>query len=393
MLSVIPIAGCPVDPDDLLSGLRYIFNKSSGMRADKAISEFLNSEYVYFTNSATASLYIILEILKETGKRQEVILPAYTASSLINAVRRAGLKPVLCDISLDDFNMDPGMLADLISEDTLAVLAVHMFGIVTKDLAVLKKNYPGIFIIEDCAQSLGSLLNGDPAGNSGNLSLLSFSKGKNLPAYGGGCIATNDKAMAEKVKEKIETLEDQSLLFKLLVPFKILAFSLAVRPRFYGLFYRAISVFKEGAPRADFSVKNYTGFQEGVLLSLFEKIEQFSKKRYENGMKLIDGLKDISGVVLPEIPKDTQPAFNRMPVVFDDLKAREKAETDLWKKGIETSRMYDKPLHHMFDLGYKKTDLPNAVYFAEHLLTLPVHPLLTESDLDTIAATVRGIFN
>ncbi|RLI00750.1 transcriptional regulator, partial [Candidatus Bathyarchaeota archaeon] len=62
---------------------------------------------------------------------------------------------------------------------------------------------------------------------------------------------------------------------------------------------------------------------------------------------------------------------------------------ELWKVGIETSSMYIKPLHHIFDLGYRKEEFPNACYFAQHLLTLPTHPIMTERQLDKIIEIIR----
>jgi len=85
-----------------------------------------------------------------------------------------------------------------------------------------------------------------------------------------------------------------------------------------------------------------------------------------------------------------QPAFNRLPVVFRDLSKRERVEQKLWQEGIGTSRMYFKPLHHIFDLGYKREDFPQACFIAEHLLTLPTHPLLTDRDLDIIIKVIKN---
>ncbi|MFH1093588.1 MAG: DegT/DnrJ/EryC1/StrS family aminotransferase, partial [Candidatus Omnitrophota bacterium] len=87
---------------------------------------------------------------------------------------------------------------------------------------------------------------------------------------------------------------------------------------------------------------------------------------------------------VPQISPDTQPAFNRLPLVFEDLEKKEKTAQDLLKAGIETSQMYYKPLHQLLDLGYKPEDFPNAVYFAGHLLTVPCHPLLSENDIQKI---------
>ena len=310
---------------------------------------------MYFTDSATSSFYTILEALKDQQHKTEVILPAYTAPYLIIAIKKARLKTVLCDISLDDFNMDVDQLAPLVSPQTLGILSVHMFGIVHQGLVGLKEKFPHTWIMEDCAQSFGSTIKGVPVGNLADISFFSFNRGKNLPTYTGGCIATNLAGLSEKISRQLgfqvrprEWTEQTAIIFK------IFALSMAVRPWIYGLIYPLISRFKEPAPQEDFSVKAYTDFQAGVALSLLRKIGQFNQKRYANGMELIEGLKDIDGLILPRIGKDTQPAFNRFPVLFRDLKRRAEVEKKLWKNGIETSRMYFQPLHRLLDLDIKK---------------------------------------
>lgn len=380
MLKRIPIVGLPITLRDLFSG--FFAGKTAQINLAHAISKLCNLKYVYFTDSATSSLYVILEALKNKQHKKEVILPAYTATSLIIAIKKANLKPVLCDISLDNFQLDINLLSRLVSEKTLCIVGVHMFGIVHRDLGGLKEKFPDILIIEDCAQSLGSKINGVSIGNLADLSFFSFNRGKNLPTYGGGCITTNSEELSEVISQELKRqVIETGLGEKAAIILKNFALSLAVRPWVYGLSYPLISLFREIAPHQDFSVKTYTDFQAGVALSLLKRIEEFSQKRYANGMELIEGFKDIEDIILPKISADTQPAFNRLPILFKDLKRRQELEKRLGKNGIETSRMYFQPLHRLFDLGYKKEDFPNANYFAEHLLTLPVHPLVREKDL------------
>lgn len=390
MLNKIPIVGCPIGLQNLSFGLLSIFKQTYQGQLSDALSKLLNRKYIYFTNSGTSSFYTILKILKDREGKDEVIVPAYTALSLIVAIKKAGLKPVLCDISLGDFNMDANLLSGIVSENTLCILGVHMFGIVNKELRRLKERFSDIFIVEDCAQSLGSKINGMFVGNSADVSFFSFNRGKNLPTYGGGCIATNSQRISEKIIEEGKRIKELAIGQRILIPLKILGLSLAVRPLIYGLVYPFISQFKDVAPPTNFEVKKYTGFQAAVALSLLKRTEEFSKKRYINGVKLIEGLKDTEGIALPMISENTQPAFNRLPIVFKDLKKRQKVEKALSKAGVDISRMYCKPVHHMFDLGYKEQDFPIANYFAERLLTLPAHPLLTDIQLNRIIRTIKN---
>ena len=390
MLKKMPIVGCPIGLQNLSSGFVSVFKQTYQSQLSVTLSKLLNRKYIHFTNSGTSSFYTILKILKGREGKDEVIVPAYTALSLIIAIKKAGLKPVVCDISLDDFNMDVNLLPAVVSEQTLCILGIHMFGIVSKELETLKRRFSDIFIIEDCAQSVGSKINSAFVGSLADVSFFSFNRGKNLPTYGGGCIATDSQVLAEKIIEEGQSIKEPAMRQKVLIAFKILALSLAVRPLVYGLGHRFICRFKDVAPPEDFEVKKYSDFQAAVALSLLKRIEDFSETRYNNGIKLIEGLREIKGIVLPKISENTHPAFNRLPVVFEDSERRESVEKALFKAGIETSRMYLKPVHQMIDLGYKKEDFPIANYFAQGLLTLPVHPLLTDNHLNIIIEVIKN---
>lgn len=393
MIKKIPIAATPIHLKEIVFSLRSLFEKGASRRQLKEFClSFINKKYLFFLNSGLAGFFVILEALRGILEKKELILPAYTAGSLIVAIKKAGLKPVLCDISLDDFNMDYGKLEDVISQNTLAVLGVHMFGIVDRGLEEFKKRHPDIFTIEDCAQGLGSKINHQSVGNLGDLSFFSFNRGKNIPTYGGGYIATDSEKLVEKLEEVIggRRLTRCSIAEKAIVVLKNFMLLVAVKPQVYGTLYSLISCFKDKAPPQDFEVKEYTDFQAGVALSLMKEIDRLSKMRYENGMKLIQGLKGIEGIITPKISPNTEPAFNRLPIIFKDAKKIEKIEKELWQAGIETSRMYLKPLHHMFDLGYQKGDFPRAIYLANHLLTLPVHPLVRDKDIVRMIEAIRA---
>ncbi len=389
MLKKIPIVSCPISVGDLLSGGISSFSNVSEVELGSALSKLLGLEHIFFANSATSSFYTILNTFKQNSDKKEVILPAYTASTLVIAIRKAGLTPVLCDISLDDFNMDLSLLSALVSERTLAILGVHMFGIVSKGMREIRDKGQDFFVLEDCAQGMGSKINGAQVGNLGDVSFFSFNRGKNLPTYGGGCIATNSKELSEKIAAQGQGIKRVGISEGVNIALKLMALSVVMRPWVYGALFPLIARCKEKPPPDDFEVKRYTYFQAGVAASLLKKMEKLSNIRYNNGMRLIEGVKDVDGIILPEIAEGTKPAFNRLPVVFKDLGKRDKVEESLRQKGIETSRMYYKPLHHLFDLGYKKEGFPKATYFAEHLLTLPTHPLLSAGDVGKIIDVIR----
>jgi len=368
-------------------------NKGSAINAfSGALASYTGSRHLFLTNSGISSFYIILKALKELSGKREVVLPAYSAGSLVVAVRKAGLKPLLCDISLEDFGLDEELLPHVISADTLAVVGVHLFGINMKNIAGFKANIPqGVFFIEDCAQSMGSRTLDRMSGSFGDAGFFSFNRGKNLPLYGGGCIVTNDDNIAEAVSREVSTLKSEGAFSGVSSLLKVMAFHAAGNSLIYGLGFPLISRFKETTPPKDFAVNKMGSLQAGLGCELTQRMEDLFFARYHNGMALIAALKGSEGVILPEIPDKTRYAFNRLPVIFKDIKFRALAAEKLWVSGVETSRMYLKPLHHMFDVGYKAADFPNAVYLAERLLTLPAHPYVTGADILNMADTIKGV--
>ena len=197
------------------------------------------------------------------------------------------------------------------------------------------------------------------------------------------------KQKPSDIENIVNELRVCGLIYEISLFVKFICLSIVFKPFFYSLLYPFISRFKEDKVPTDFTVMHYTPLQAKLGMVLFKRFDESCIKRHKNAMTIIEGLKNTEGIILPKIQDNLIPAFNRLPVVFEDLKKREKVERSLWEAGIETSMMYLKPLHHIFDLGYKKNDFPNATYFAEHLLTLPTHPLLTDNDLDKIIDTMQ----
>lgn len=385
MIKKIPIIGYKIILSDLFSGFKGFVSRSCKNEFQDMLSEFVQSKHVYLTNSGISAFYIVLQALKKKSPKREVILPAYTAPSLVVAINKAGLKPVLCDISLEDFNMNTKTIGKMVSSETLCVICVHMFGMPVRNMEQLKNALPDdILLIEDCAQAMGSKIGNSLVGSFGDFGIFSFNRGKNLPTYGGGGIFTNSDELVSDIENIVNELRAQGLIYEISLFAKFICLSIVFKPFFYSLLYPFISRFKEDKVPTDFTVMHYTPLQAKLGMVLFKRFDESCKKRYENAMTVINGLRKTGGIILPEIQDNLIPAFNRLPVVFKDLKKREKVERNLWEAGIETSRMYLKPLHHIFDLGYKKNDFPNATYFAEHLLTLPTHPVLTDNDLDKI---------
>lgn len=385
MLKKLPIISSSAGFGDIISSIWSQKGICARPTFNEALSAATGVKNIYLTNSGISAFYLILKAISKLSPKKEIVLSAYTAGSLIVAIRKAGLKPVLCDISLEDFNMDPGAAMNSLSDNTLAVLAIHMFGIGSGGLGILRANLPrGTFLIEDCCQAMGSIADGSAVGMSGDISFFSYNRGKNLPLCGGGSISTGDVFIAKAIEGQMRDTPGISFSGELMTGLRSLAFTLFTNPYLYGLIYPLAPLFREDAPPRDIEAGKMGNFTATLGIRLIKMMEGFARKRYDNGIYLLKGLRALSGITLPEIPEGFRPAFNRLPVIFKDLERRRLTEARLSEAGIEASRMYLRPLHHMFDLGYGVLEFPNSCYLAERLLTLPVYPKLKKRDLDRI---------
>ncbi len=379
MLKKVPVAVCPID-------LVRTFAEKNPARLHPQLARYLGLPFIYFFNSGSAALLTALEAMREPDERNEVILPAHTNFRIAQAIRQAGLTPRPCDISLSDFNIDLSSARAMVNNRTLALIVVHTFGIPMRGLSEFKKAFPAVYLIEDCAQALGSRIDGAPVGKEGDAAVFSFNRGKNITSYSGGFVATAQKSLAGKILQTTSRLPNQSIKERLANRIKLALMSIAVNPYVYGAADMLLRHLKEAAPGPTIEAKKFSSFQARTVSVAMDDIDTLSLKRYQHGTQLIGALKGIDAIKLPIIASGSRPAFNRLPLLCRD---RELLRRRLAAAGIESAPLCAGPLHHALDLGYAKTDLPAAVFFADNLLTIPTHPLLGENDIIRMIRVIK----
>jgi dTDP-4-amino-4,6-dideoxygalactose transaminase len=283
--------------------------------------------------------------------------------------------------------MDFDYLSDVVNENTLCVLPIYHFGFPYKiDIPLRFASEKKFFILEDTAQAPGATLNGKKVGTLGDAGCFSLCRGKNFSTVSGGMLITDSNELANIIREEKNMLPRQNLAFKLTIPLILSLYSLVTRPFNYGLFYRLIAPLKHTTIHESFDSKQYSDFQAVIGLDLLKKLDGFNEIRRKKGMALYEALKDNEQILLPKITEGSSPVFNHLPVVFKEIKSLEWVQRKLWKGGIDTGRMYLKPVHHLYDLGYdrQKELFPNALYIAERLITVPTHPYLDDESIETI---------
>ncbi len=375
MMFKVPIIGSSIGPSDIID----VFSNFSDAAALPAFAESLSRFYcgreIFLLDSGVSCLEVILRCLKEDGAKNEVIVPAYAPMVIIDTVLRCGLKPVLCDVAIDTFNSDCELLLKNVSEKTLLVLAVHMFGITIKGIDKLRAALPAdVYLVEDCAQSMGSSFKGKQSGTFSDASFFSFGRGKNISLCAGGFIASGNKNLSGKIKKYLSSLKVPGGLEELFWFISVLSVAVVVNPRVYGVMHSCVKRFKEKKPRGFYECLRFAPIQSRLGLRVFLRREEIFLKRYKNGIFLLKNLEAAQGLVAPVIEEESYPVFNRLPVILKDPNKLGFIKSRLWDAGIESSSLYDLPLHHIFNLGYNRQDFPAACFLARGLLTLPVYP-------------------
>lgn len=324
---------------------------------ESEIAAFCRTPYAVGVASGTDALILAL---RAAGIKpgDEVIVPAFTFVATGDAVSILGGTPVFADIDFKTFNIDPAHAATLVTERTVAIIPVHLYGQPARmdELQKLATKH-GLKIIEDCAQALGASWNGVPVASFGDYGCLSFFPSKNLGGYGdGGMITVKNKEGADRLRSL----------------------------------------------RAHGSRKKYHSEEQGMNSRLDElqaailRVKLPHLNNWNAGRRRIaslyrQALSHLQDLILPaEVPGACH-VYHQFTV---RVPAREHVQKTLLEAGVESVVYYPVPLHlqGMFaHLGYKKGDLPRAEKAAAEAISLPMFPEMTESDVAYIAERLDEI--
>jgi dTDP-4-amino-4,6-dideoxygalactose transaminase len=378
----IPSIGTPIDTASILRGIR---GGAFEEQFSRMLCEMTGRKYCTLTGSGTTALYLILMSLRRLSPdgRSEVLMPAYTAPSLILAMREADTTPSLSEVSTVTFNQDLHKMAVLLDDKTLAVMPVHMYGLV-EDLSDLEEqaHQQGVFLMEDAASAMGSRVCGRPAGSMGDVSFFSFNRGKNLSTVTGGAVLTDNRDISEAVEDEENRLRSPDGVMKLHTLLKAVGLSLIWRPAFYSLLWPVARGYRYQGLHEQVDLLNYTPFQASLGCSLMERKEAVFARRHENGMFLHDSLKGCEYLKIPDIAAGSYTVFNQFPVIVPGA-SREEILRELRSIGFDATTLYPLPVHKVYDLGYvtQPDPFPIASTLAGRIILLPVHPGVGLRDL------------
>ena len=412
----IPPAAAPIFMADILNGIRgAIRGKAEVEQRCREIARYFNAEHCYLVSSGKAALYLILAaIRKRYPHRQEVIIPAFCCYTVPSAIMRAGLKIRLCDIDPATLDYDYDCLEKLLKEynsgksdaleksgeetgqrkgdnkksgtqpkELLAVISVHLFGN-TANVGRVRKlvNDSIVTIIEDAAQVMGAARDNEKAGTTGDVGFFSLGRGKALSAIEGGVIVTNNAALGEQIDREIKKISEYTPFERLKLLFNAVALCVFQRPSFFWL-PKSLPFLKIGDTIYDpaFKICKISSFQAGVVRNWQEKLVRFSNLRM---IAAQEWLKLKNQMPFAEHFSDTRRQLNliRYPIRIKNRDAWIELLRLSDAKGLGVMHTYPDSVNAIKALSreFEGLEYPNARNLARQLLTLPVHPLLSEKD-------------
>lgn len=355
------------------------------------LAAFLDADTILPTSCGFAALEIILASLHDTyPDKHEVIIPAYAAPGLVLPIRRRGLTPVLCDISLETFTIDPARMGSVVSPATLAVVAVDLFGIPADVPSLRTAAGPDVTIIDDCAQALGSERAGIKAGMLGDIGFGSFGRGKNFSVYAGGFICLGASPLADAVRNHFTCLPRSSASDGVTSSAKHILFSVMTSPGVYQYTAPALARIKSTREQQAYSAARMNALTTGSARTLFPSWRAVYQARIHAGNAYRELMIDDDGLLTPAMPQDCRIAFNRFPVIVKHTGRRAALMTQLVDAGIDASPFYGKPVHLLHDVAVHPLGYPAAEYCAEHLITLPAHGQVSQEDVGRVADIFRA---
>lgn len=299
-------------------------------------------------SSGTAALYLALFSL-DIGKSDEVILPTYICSALLNAVFSVGATPVLVDVNLDDFNISFEETRKKIRKRTKAIIVPHIYGFPVDIHRFLELEIP---IIEDCAQSIGAKINGRMTGTFGDISIFSFYATKMLTTGQGGMVVSRKLKLIKKIKD-----------------------------------FREFDCRKVYYPRFNFQM---TDIQAALGLSQLKKIPDFTKRRREIAKRYIAALEDSDGDLIFQRPgEENESVYYRF--VIRSRKPIKKIQEVFKENDIQTIIPIEtyELLHRYLKMDRKA--FKNSEELAKTTLSIPIYPSLKEEEISKIIQVMEKI--
>ena len=372
----IPFSRPWIDDTEIEAVSQVLASKwiSTGARVrefERAFAEYLGVQHAIAVSSCTAALHLSL-VVTGIGVGDEVITTPYTFTATAEAIRYVGAKPVFVDIDPETLNIDVTKIEQAITPCTKAIMPVHIAGLAC-DMDALREicQTYNLVLIDDAAHAIPTEYKGQYIGTLGDLSAFSFYANKNITTGEGGMITTNDDALAEPLRTM----------------------------RLHGIDKDAWArQSKRSIWRYDITTEGYkynmTDIQAAMGLCQLMKLNKQHERRQNFAQIYQTELSKLSQISTPFIPDNSAEHARHLYIIQLNTGDRDEFVEALREENIECSVHYI-PLH-LFDFyqkqyGYSVGDFPHAEEVFERVVSLPLHPGLTESDVHLVVDAIRSV--
>ncbi|ELY39240.1 DegT/DnrJ/EryC1/StrS family aminotransferase [Natronorubrum tibetense] len=343
----------------------------SGMLADGPEVRAFEDEFAAYcgadravaTSNGTTALHAALEALGlEDG--EGVITSPFSFVASANAIRLVGGTPVFADIDPETYTLDPNAVERVLEErdDIVGIMPVHLYGLASDMEGILDiADEHGLFILEDACQSHGAEVDGDRVGALGDAACFSFYPTKNMTTGEGGIITTDRDDVADRAAGYVNHGRDVG----------------------DGASYEHIEL-----------GHNYrmTSMAGAIGRAQLERLPDFNRARRENAAYYDEQLAELP-IETPTEPEGYRHVYHQYTIRTDN---REALAATLDEHGVDTAVYYDTPIHRQpayETVSTAAATLPNAERAAETVLSLPVHPALSDHDRRTVVDAVQDHFH
>ena len=349
---------------------RWLTGGPKAKELERMFAKCVSVKHSVSVNSCTAALHLAMRALN-IGPGDEVIVPVLTFAATANAPLFVGAKPVFADVDERTFNVFPEGIQDKITEKTKAIIVVHYGGqsCDMKEITQIAKRH-NLYVVEDCAHSLGAEYIGQKTGGIGTIGCFSFYPTKIITTLEGGMVTTND----EKIAEQTKILREHGMTKS--------AFEREKKATWYydvvdlGYNYRLNEV------------------QAALGISQLKRVDEINRKRIEAAHYYTQKLKEIDGIIPPYEANDRTHIYHLYVIRVTEKYGidRDELYRRLSVKGIGLSVHYT-PLHlltfYKKKLGYRVGDFPTAEKISKEILSLPLFPTISKAQIDYVIEEIK----
>ena len=323
---------------------------------EESFAKYLGSRYCIGVSNGLEAIQIALMGLG-IGKGDEVITVSNSDVATALAIVYVGATPVFVDVD-EYFHMDPDRIERAITKRTKAILPVHLFG-QTVDMGRITKiaKKHKLLVVEDACQAHGATYHGKKAGTFGIAGCFSFYPTKNLGAAGDAGAIVTDSAVLYK---KYSMLRNRGASKRCVHPMR-------------GLNSRLDEM------------------QAVILHHKLPRLDAMNSRRRKIAAQYASALQDVPNVVLPKERNSAHHVYHQFVV---RATRRETLMKYLYARGIDTLVHYPTPIHRQGSFKeFRNAHLPNTEKYMKEIVSLPVHPLMTSTEVDLIIHHIRSFYD